>query len=92
MHPRSANGRKMNNDAPKPLHELVEQFLSERTEAAPGAIFTSTADLVAAAQQWVGERGEFLFSARALARALRGRGAQRHSTGAQRGWRGVRLR
>lgn len=75
-----------------PYERTAEEFLSEKTQPAPEDHFTSTAELVAAAQGWALKSGAVVVGARALARQLRLRGATQHSTGQQRGWRGVRLR
>jgi hypothetical protein len=81
-------------DAPTaPLEAAVNGFLEHAVEADKTA-FTSTAELVAASRQWCDERGEWRFGARALARALRRRGAlqAKSTSGYQRGWRGIRLK
>lgn len=77
---------------PTPYERAAEEFLEKATDPAPEDHFVSTAELVAAAQGWAMKQGELVVGARALARQLRLRGATQHSTGQQRGWRGVRLR
>lgn len=79
-------------DAPTPYETTAKEFLDAKTDEAPETHFTSTAELVAAAQGWSMKQGAVVVGARALARQLRLRGATQHSTGQQRGWRGVRLR
>jgi hypothetical protein len=76
-----------------PLEAAVNGFLEHAVEADKTA-FTSTAELMTAAQRWCDEKGEWRFGARALAKQLRRRGAlQAKSTnGYSRGWRGIRLK
>lgn len=77
--------------SPLTTAEIVEAFLAEKTTP-DRTVFTTTADLVAAARAWCGERGEHAFGRVMIARALKRRGCTQGRTNANRGWRGVRIR
>jgi len=80
-----------NESKTSPSAASADEFLDEATTPENEA-FTSTAELMNAARQWVDAREGYRFGSRALAEAMRRRGGQKHSNGMRRGWKGVRLR
>jgi hypothetical protein len=88
---KAIEGASDENPSTSPKSSTADAFLIEAVTPAP-AVFTSTADIMASAREWCDEREEHRFGSRALAKAMRAKGVQKHSNGQRRGWRGVKLR